>query len=94
MPRPKQYPSVAARQAAYRQRLAATTAVVDRVALERLHEQLQQLQQVIADAAQHGDPLACQCRAGAVDTMLEKLITAFARKTPSAQATTCPSKRV
>ena len=94
MPRPKQYPSPAAKQAAYRQRLATTTAVVDRAALNRLHEQLQRLQQVIADAAQQGDPRDCQSRAGAVEPIQQRLITAVALKTPSTHHTTGPDKRV
>lgn len=77
MARPKQYQSVAAKQAAYRTRQAATTVVVDRTALKRLHERLETLQSAMAEAARRGDPLASQCRAASIDTMLDNLIVAF-----------------
>lgn len=77
MSRPKQHASAATKQAAYRARLKATTAVVDRVALDHLHAQLEKLQGVILQAAQRGDALAQQCQASSMDTLLEKLIAAF-----------------
>ncbi len=77
MARPPQYQSAAAKQAAYRARQAATTVLVDRDALDRLHQRLETLQSEMAEAARRGDPLACQCRAASVDTMLDKLIAAF-----------------
>ena len=80
MARPRQYGSAAAKQAAYRQRLAATTAVVDRNALEQLHMRLETLQDVIWVAAQHGDSFARQCKAASVETMLDKLIVAFQQR--------------
>jgi len=77
MARPQQYQSAAAKQAAYRLRRAATTVAVDRGALDRLHKRLDTLQTALAEAARHGDPLACRCRAASIDTMLDKLIAAF-----------------
>lgn len=78
MARPRQYSNAATRQAAYRARLATTTTVVDRAALDRLHAKLETLQETIREAAGHGDPFARRCSAVSVDTMLDKLITAFA----------------
>ena len=43
MTRPKRYACSAEKQAAYRARLCASTAVVDRRALERLHQRLEDL---------------------------------------------------
>lgn len=77
MPRPQQYQSAAAKQAAYRLRQRATTVAVDRAALDRLHQRLDTLQSVLAEAARRGDPLARRCRAASIDTMLDKLIVAF-----------------
>lgn len=77
MARPKQYQSVAAKQAAYRSRQVATTVAVDRDALDRLHQRLDSLQSALVEAAQRGDPLAHRCRAASIDTMLDKLISAF-----------------
>ncbi len=77
MARPRQYATDAAKQASYRRRLAATTVVVDRVALDRLHQQLETLQGVISEAARRGDPLARQCAAASVETMLDKLAVVF-----------------
>ena len=77
MPRPKQYGSAADKQAAYRARLEASTVLVDRVALERLHQRLDQLQVAVGSAARAGDPFAQRCRANSVETMLEKLVAAF-----------------
>ena len=78
MARPRQYSNAATRQAAYRARLATTTTVVDRAALDRLHTKLETLQETIREAAGHGDPFARRCTAVSVDTMLDKLIAAFA----------------
>ncbi len=77
MARPQQYQSAAARQAAYRLRQAATTVVVERDALDKLHERLNTLQSALADAARQGDPLARRCRAASIDTMLDNLIATF-----------------
>lgn len=77
MARPQQYQSAAAKQAAYRLRQTATTVVIDRAALDRLHKRLDTLQSALAEAARRGDPLALRCRAVSIDTMLDKLITAF-----------------
>ena len=77
MARPRQYQSAAAKQAAYRLRQTATTVVVDRAALDKLHQRLDTLQTALAEAARRGDPLARHCRAASIDTMLDKLIAAF-----------------
>jgi hypothetical protein len=77
MPRKQKYESNSARQAAYRERLKVETAIVDRGALEALHNRLERLQFAIMDAAIKGDTTAQECRAGSVDTMLEKLIETF-----------------
>ena len=89
MARPSQYQSAAAKQAAYRARLASTTTVVDRAALDRLHERLDSLQGVVTEAAQRGDSLARRCRAASIDTMLDKLIAAFR----AVAITDCQSKQ-
>jgi hypothetical protein len=78
MARPRQYSNAATRQAAYRARLAATTTLVDRAALDKLHAKLETLQETICEAAAHGDPFSRRCTAVSVDTMLDKLIAAFA----------------
>jgi hypothetical protein len=77
MARSKVYASAAEKQAAYRARLDATTAMVDRAALDRLHQRLEQLQAAIGSAARSGDPFARRCRTVSVETMLDKLIAAF-----------------
>ncbi len=77
MARPKQYASSADKQAAYRSRVDATRVVVDRVALDSLHERLERLQVAIGFAARNGVPFATRCRAGSIDSMLDKLIVAF-----------------
>ena len=77
MARPQQYQSAAAKQAAYRLRQTASTVVVDRAALDRLHKRLDTLQSALAEAARRGDPLARRCRAASIDTMLDKLTAAF-----------------
>ena len=77
MARPQQYRSAAAKQAAYRLRQTATTVVIDRAALDRLHKRLDALQSALEEAARRDDPLARRCRAASIDTMLDKLIAAF-----------------
>lgn len=77
MGRPRQYESNAERQRAYRQRQEMTLARVDRRALDRLHEQLDQLHTAVAEAARAGDQVARACRAGSVATMLERLTRHF-----------------
>jgi hypothetical protein len=85
MGRPKQYASAAEKQAAYRARLDATTLLVERAALERLHQRLDALQQAIRAAAAQGDAFARQCTAVSTETMLEKLIVAFNALTQKTQ---------
>ncbi len=77
MARPKLYACSAEKQAAYRARLCASTAVVDHKALEHLHQRLEDLQQAVSSAARRGDPLARRCVAASVETVLEKLTAAF-----------------
>lgn len=77
MGRPKQYTTAADRQAAYRRRLQDTTAVVDRQALEHLHQRLEQLQHALVAARAHGDPLAQAACSASIETMLDKLTALF-----------------
>ena len=77
MGRPRQYESDAARQRACRARQAAQWVTVDRRALERLHQRLDQLQQALWRAAERGDPTARACQAISVETVLERLIRHF-----------------
>jgi len=77
MGRPRLYASGAERQRAFRQRLEAETARVDRGALDRLHARLNRLQEAVRAAAQAGDEVAAACEAAGVDTMLEKLTHYF-----------------
>jgi hypothetical protein len=77
MARPRQYQSNAERQRAYRRRQETTLARVDRRALDRLHERLDQLQAAVAGAARRGDEVARACRAASVETTLEKLTRYF-----------------
>lgn len=77
MARPKQYASSADKQAAYRSRVDATRVVVDRVALDNLHERLERLQGAIGCAARNGVPFATRCYAASIETMLDKLVVAF-----------------
>ena len=99
MGRPRQYGSDAERQRAYRQRDAVTTARVDRVVLERQIARLDRLHAAVAAAAQAGDGVARACRAGSIETLLEKLTDYFESCRPGADAragsaTGCPSRGV
>lgn len=58
MSRPKQYPSAAARQAAYRARMKATTAWVNRAPFEQAQAALERLHQAISRGVRQGDPVA------------------------------------
>jgi hypothetical protein len=77
MGRPRLYASGAERQRAFRQRLEAETARVDRGALDRLHARLNRLQEAVRAAAKAGDEVASACEAAGVDTMLERLTHYF-----------------
>jgi hypothetical protein len=77
MGRPKLYSSGAQKQAAYRARLEASTAVVDRQALDHLRQRSEALQEAVSVAARRGDPLARRCVAASVETVLEKVTAAF-----------------
>jgi hypothetical protein len=75
--RPRQYGSDAERQRAYRQRDAEVTARVDRAVLERQLARLERLHAAVVAAAQAGEAVARSCRAGSIETMLEKLTGYF-----------------
>jgi hypothetical protein len=80
MGRPRRHESAAQRQRAYRERQEETWAQVDRRALERMNGRLEELQEAVRQAAAAGDETARRCRAGSVDTMLERLIEHFAAR--------------
>lgn len=69
MPRPRQYATEAARQAAHRTRTQANA--------DQLHCCLYQLEEAMWDAGDRGDPLALACRASSLETMLARLTDAF-----------------
>lgn len=69
MPRPRQYATEAARQAAHRTRTQAAT--------DQLHSGLCRLEEAMWDAGDRGDPLALACRASSLKTMLARLTDAF-----------------
>ena len=77
MGRPKCYASPAARQAAYRQRLAAEMVRVNRRALTQMEERIARLLAAMAQAAHRGDPLARQLHRAHQDTTLDNLIDWF-----------------
>jgi molecular chaperone GrpE (heat shock protein) len=77
MGRPRRYESAAQRQRAYRERQEAEWAQVDRRALEKMNGRLEQLQEAVRRAAAAGDETAQGCRAGSVETVLERLIRHF-----------------
>ncbi len=70
MGRPRQYASATERQAAYRQRMKATTAWVNRVPYERMTAAVERLHAAISRALHQGHPLAhVLYRASEVDTV-------------------------
>jgi hypothetical protein len=69
MPRPRQYATEAARQAAHRTRTQANA--------DQLHSCLYRLEEAMWDASERGDPLALACRASSLETMLARLTDAF-----------------
>ncbi len=77
MGRPRQYSSGAERQAAKRARDKAEWVEVPRVAHEAHSARLEALQRAVSDAAARSDAAAQACRAGSVDTMLDKLTAWF-----------------
>ncbi len=86
MGRRRQYASEAERQRAYRLRREQESVRVDREALARLHQRLDQLQAAVVAAAAAGEPTARACRAASVETVLENLIGYFqARSQPRGQ---------
>jgi hypothetical protein len=87
MGRRQQYGSAAERQRAFRQRLEEEWPRVNGGALSRLHERLAQLQAAVNAAALAGDELACACRAGSVETVLERVTQQF-----EARAGRCPER--
>jgi len=58
MGRPRQYASATERQAAYRQRMKATTAWVNRAPYERMTAAMERLHVAIARARHQGSPCA------------------------------------
>lgn len=88
MGRKRQYGSGAERQRAFRQRLEEEWPRVNGAALSRLHERLAQLQRAVHAAAAVGDEMAGACRAGSVETVLERVIAQFearAQKAPEGE---------
>jgi hypothetical protein len=77
MGRPRQYGSGAERQRAFRQRLEAEWPRVYGPAREGLNRQLDRLQAAVRAAAAAGDETARACRAGSVETVLERVIRHF-----------------
>jgi hypothetical protein len=77
MGRKRQYGTTAEKQRAYRERLKRETVIVDRRGLDRLHEQLYELQMAIGSASQRGESFAQECKATSVDTMLQRLTSGF-----------------
>lgn len=77
MGRRRQYETAAARQRAFRERLEAEWPRVHGGSLARLQERLEQLQAAVRAAAAAGDELGRACRAGSVDTVLERVIGQF-----------------
>ena len=69
MPRPRQYATDAARQAAHRARTQTEAG--------QLRYALYQLETAIQDAGRRGDPLALACRCSSVEGMLARLTEAF-----------------
>ena len=70
MGRPRQYANATERQAAYRQRMKATTAWVNRAPYERMAAAMARLHAALARAAHQGSPFAHQLyRANEVDTV-------------------------
>lgn len=82
MGRPRKHADDAARQAAKRARDKAEWVEVPRVAHEAHSARLEALQRAVGDAARRGDVAAQACRAGGVDTMLDKLTAWFEAQVP------------
>lgn len=82
MGRPRQYPTPAARQAAYRQRLHATAVLVDRTLVEQLDTRLAHLQAAVAPIAHRGDLLAQRLNRTNLVTLLEVLTDWFLAQQP------------
>ncbi len=80
MARPRKFADDAARQAAHRARRKAEVVEVDRAAFQAQQMRLERLQSAVHAAAKAGDAIAGESRAGSVETMLEKLATAFERR--------------
>ncbi len=86
MPRPRQYATEAARQAAHRMRTQTN--------VDQLHSCLYQLEEALWDAGDRGDPLALACRASSLETMLARLTDAFkGLPAPSVQPPNDPLER-
>ena len=93
MGRPRKYTTDAERQRACRQRREASTLRVERRALEEHYARLEQLQEVLREAAAAGDETARACLAGSVDTMVEKMIRHFRARRDARAANANGSRR-
>ena len=83
MGRPRKYATDAERQAAHKARVKAEWVEVPRQAHEAHSARLDALQRAVSAAAKQGDPAAQACRAGSVDTMLDKLTLWFEARAQS-----------
>lgn len=77
MGRPRKHATDAERQAAHRERAKSEWVEVPRAAHDAHNARLEGLQRAVSDAAQQGDAAAQACRAGSVDTVIEKLTAWF-----------------
>ena len=82
MGRPRQYPTPAARQAAYRQRVHDTAILVDRPLVEQLDTRMAHLQDALAPVAREGDPLAQRLSRTNLLTLLDVLTEWFLTQQP------------
>ena len=91
MSRPRQYATDAERQAAHRQRLKATTLVVNREPFQRIEQAIDTLYQVAHRAARQHHPLAPRlCRATPLETLeavVDWLTTDLLTAVPAAEDT-------
>ncbi len=85
MGRPKLYADAAAKNRAYRKRLAAQTVRVDRRRWAALEEQVNQLAEAVAEARRAGSPVARQIVGASSATIIDSL-TAWFTKPQAASA--------
>jgi hypothetical protein len=79
MGRPKRYPTPAARQAAYRQRLAQEMVPVNRASLAQWEDRLAALLTAIRAAARAHEPLACAINQSSDTGILDNLTAWFSQ---------------